>query len=467
MANELDVIRVETALSRYPMHRLSKLGTIAIDLKKTTGDGEMTLRWEASHNSKFGQPGPLAYKIDTLVVNRKIEQAGRPIPRIIRLGSLAEIAEATGTGDNNTAAIKRALHQNASAYITAKMTYRTKGGGKRTTEIGDTRYAVVFKDETLPNGLKADAVYIVLHDFYREILDNALTRPLDYEYIRGLAPVAQRWYELASFQVFAAVRYGKPATLSYADFCMHAPQTRYFVGGEVRKQMAKVHEPHVRAGYITGVEFQETMDRQGKPDWVMTYTPGPKATAEHQSPKRAVLAIEAEPEPTGLEAELVTRGVTRGVAAELVRDYPEDRIRGKVDQVDWLRAKNPKKIADVGAYLAEAIRKNYSAPAGFESGADRARREEDQRAQRRREAEDRQRQNAQKARERAEQARVDAYWSGLSPEQQARLDADALARADPETKAGCESGLPPVRRLCIKLTREAYIRTLLGRKATS
>ena len=122
MSKNLDIIRVETALSRYPMHRLAKLGTIAIDLKETTGDGELALRWEVSYNSKFGQPGPLAYKIDTLVVNREIERAGRPIPRIIRLGSLGEIAEATGTGDNNTTKIRRALHQNASAYITARMT---------------------------------------------------------------------------------------------------------------------------------------------------------------------------------------------------------------------------------------------------------------------------------------------------------------------------------------------------------
>src|SRR4051794_14875427 len=146
------------------------------------------------------------------------------------------------------------------------MTYRTRGGGERTAEIGDTRYAVVFKGETLPNGLKADAVYIVLHDFYREILNNAPSRPLDYEYLRSLAPVAQRWYELASFQVFAAVRHGKPARLSYRDFCMYAPQTRYLVGGEVRKQMTRIHEPHVRSGYIADAAFEATTDKQGFPD---------------------------------------------------------------------------------------------------------------------------------------------------------------------------------------------------------
>ena len=88
----LDVIRVETALSRYPVHRLAKQGPIAIELREATEEGETTLRWEIGHHSKYGQPGPLAYKVDTLIVNRRLEEAGRPIPRIVRLGSLKEIA---------------------------------------------------------------------------------------------------------------------------------------------------------------------------------------------------------------------------------------------------------------------------------------------------------------------------------------------------------------------------------------
>ena len=118
----LDVIRVETTLSRYPIHRLAKQGNIAIELREATEKGETTLRWEIGHHSKYGQPGPLAYKVDTLVVNRRLEEAGRPIPRIVRLGSLKEICRELGLTEcgANTNKVKRALHQNASAYITAK-----------------------------------------------------------------------------------------------------------------------------------------------------------------------------------------------------------------------------------------------------------------------------------------------------------------------------------------------------------
>ena len=81
-----DIIRVETALSRFPIHRLSKKGNVSIEIKKTNPNGELRTRWEVTYNSKFGQPGPLAYKLDTLIINRRIEEAGKPEPKVIRLG---------------------------------------------------------------------------------------------------------------------------------------------------------------------------------------------------------------------------------------------------------------------------------------------------------------------------------------------------------------------------------------------
>src|SRR3954466_11416944 len=84
-------IRVETALSRYPVHRLAKHGEIAIDIRERNESGEVSIKWEVLHS-----PGPLAYKIDTIIINRRIEEATRPIPRIVRLGSLRDITEELG-----------------------------------------------------------------------------------------------------------------------------------------------------------------------------------------------------------------------------------------------------------------------------------------------------------------------------------------------------------------------------------
>lgn len=173
-----DIIRTETALSRFPIHRLSKKGNINIAIKVTKPTGEIKTRWKVSYNSEYGQPSPLAYKIDTLIINRRLEEEGKPTPKLIRLGSLNEICRELGINDGQgVKQTKNALLQNVGALIAAKFSYKTTSGEERTVEIADTRYGIIFTGEKLPSGDKADAVHIVLHDIYREILNNAQNRP--------------------------------------------------------------------------------------------------------------------------------------------------------------------------------------------------------------------------------------------------------------------------------------------------
>ncbi len=261
--------------------------------------------------------------------------------------------------------------------------------------------------------------------------------------------------------------------MRYSEFCRHAPQTRYTGFGPMRKQMAKLHAPHLRSGYLAGVEYEPTSDREGRPDWAMIYTPGPKAKAEYRAftgkggpvlldvpptPSQPEPELKVEPEPTGLERELVDRGVTRSVAADLVRDFPEDRIKTQIERVDWLRETKPKRVKDLGAYLAEAVRKDFAAPAGFAGQAERAEAEAARRAALEREVAARE----AKARARASEARVQAYWAGLTPAERAALEAEALAGAGPADRAAYEAAPAPVRRLLLIGLRDAWIRHRLG-----
>src|SRR5262249_55392639 len=238
-------IRVETALSRYPVHRLARRGEIAIDIREKRGRGEVAIKWEVTHNSKFGQPGPLAYKLDTLIINRRIEEAHRPIPRIIKLGSLRDICREIGVNQGQaTRDIKNSLYQNASTFIIAKIRYRQADGAEQSLEAGFTRYHVVFTGEELPDGRKADAVYIILSDIYMQIINGAMTRPLDYDYLKGLPPASQRFYELLSYRMYATLKNNRPrAKLLYSEFCTYAPLVRQSDWDVVRPQMARIHAP--------------------------------------------------------------------------------------------------------------------------------------------------------------------------------------------------------------------------------
>lgn len=467
----LSTIRVETALSRYPVHRLARRGSIDINITENGKPGVQT-RWEVDYSKKHGQPGPLAYKLDTMIINRKIEEASRPIPRILKLGSLKDLCRQLGMAETggNTNQIKKALYQNAFAGITAKTSYRSGDGSEQTLEAGFTRYSVIFTGEKLPDGRKADGVYIVLNDVFIRVINGAMTRPLDYDYLKSLAPAPQRFYELISFHMYAALKYDRPrAKLTYSDFCAHAPQTRHSDWDSVRSQMNKVHRPHRQSGYILQVDFQQTHDAAGHPDWIMLYQPGPKARAEFRAyTKRGgptVLEMEplegptaAEREISELERELIGHGVTEAVAAELVREHGEEKIAAQIERVDWLAEKKPEKLDDPSAYLVAAIKNDYAAPKGFISKAERQRREAAKRQKEREVTDVRRREQEANARERAERDAVKAHWESLTPEQQAELQAIADAQADPAALA-LESG--PFKRLGQQIRRDAYIRQCL------
>lgn len=439
----INTIRVETALSRYPLHRLARKGSIDISLCEGNRNGEV-MTWEVDYSKKHGQPGPLAYKLDTLIINRRIEESRRPISRILRLGSLSDICRELNLADSgkNRADIKNSLFQNAFAGITAKTRYKQGDGSEKTLEAAFTRYSVILTGEKLPNGLRADAVHVILNDVFISVINGAMTRPLDYDYLKSLPPAPQRFYELLSYQMYAALLYDRSrARLVYSDLCAHAPQTRHVDWEKVRSQMNKIHRPHLQSGYIAKVSSEPAIDHDGRPDWIFFYQPGFKARAEFRSfaKRGGPNKLEVEPlEPeqplaglaiTELEGELIRRGVSPAAAAELVRQHGEEKIQAQIERVDWLLEKKPGKINEPGGYLVEAIKNDYAAPKGFVSAAERQRRAEARLAKDRQAAEERRRQHEQEAGDQERRRRADAHWQSLTPQQLADLDEAAFADA--------------------------------------
>ena len=151
--------------------------------------------------------------------------------------------------------------------------------------------------------------------------------------------------------------------------------------------------------------------------------------------------------------------MTRATAEELARHHPAEVIAAKIDVFDWLVEKRDRRVArNPAGYLVESIKNDYAAPKGFVPGAERRRRREAEEARDPHAAEGRRRRREQDAAEKAEREAIAAYWEGLTPRQQAELDAASIARADPETLA-LEAG--PFRKMGRRIRREAYIRQLL------
>ena len=153
------------------------------------------------------------------------------------------------------------------------------------------------------------------------------------------------------------------------------------------------------------------------------------------------------------------------MAGDLVRDHGEEEIRAQVEQLDWLVETKPGKVADPAAWLVAAIRNGHAAPKGFVSKAERQRREEARQAQEREKAEQRRRQREQEARDRAIREEVDAYLKRLTPAERKALEAEVLARADPEARQGYEEAPARLRAtMLLGLLRE-HVAQELGREA--
>jgi len=384
-------IRVETAVSRFPIHCLARKGAVTIDLQRFNDAGVADFKWEVTYNSKHGQPGPLAYRVDTLVINRILDRMGRPLPELVRIGSLSEVCRLLGTQDTgpNITNLKSAFLQNASTFINAKIRYKTKNGREKWAEMGYTRYSVIFTGEALPDGTEADAVHIVLNPPYRELLNHAETRPLDYDYLKKLSPGPQRFYELLSFQIYGAIAGARArAKMLYSDYCKYAPQVRYGDFDHVKKQMYKLHVTHRESGYITKVDYQETADSEGKADWEIFYTPGPKALAEYQAftnrqlpqsrtadpletkagqgrPIQATLALTSH-DPALLKA-MTDRGIAEAKSRELLAHLKlGQEVMDQLEYVDSMVAKDKRgKLENPPGLYVCYIRDNINPPVDF------------------------------------------------------------------------------------------------------
>ena len=336
----LNLIRTDTVLARFPIHNLAKKGEVHIHITVTNAQGHVDCSWQVFPNPAFGAPRQLAYKLDTLVINKKLDALGRPLPKLIRLGSAREIGHQLGFSIGQAVKdLRKAAHQNAGTYIIAKLHYTATDGTTRTLEAGFTRYSIIFTGERRPDGTKADAIYLLLNEPYWEVLNSAPTRPLDYDYLQALPPTAQRCYELISAKLFTALKYGHPyAKLLYSEYCTFAAQQRYADYDHVKKQMYKVHKPHVTSGYLAKVRYEATQDGEGHPDWVIYYVPGPKAHAEYTACNGRSPSLTTGAPPHGGRGEETTTPSpaaddTLTMQAQALVQYFHQRFHGTPDVV--------------------------------------------------------------------------------------------------------------------------------------
>lgn len=379
------------------MHNLSQRDSINIEIRETNEKGQITVKWEVSYNSRFGRSGPLAYKADTMVINRRIDEARQvdasgnriPIPEILPLGSMREIADMLNLG-GDTCSLKTALRQNVGIIISAKIKQKLTDGTERSLEADFSRYSVVFTGEELPDRTKADGVYLVLNKLYREILNSAPIQPQNWAHTEMPAG-SHRFYVLLSSRMYAAFESNRlEAKLLYSYFCQRAPLTRHLDYQKFKSQMYKIQKPLKDAGYIEEARWEERKDDNGVIDWMMCFTPGPLAKAEYNEfnpAKKQIPIVPGELTPlrqgrrprlpnyasaagsrSTVLAELTRRGVGELDAIPLLSGLtPDQSVLDLLEYGDYLISRKRGKIENPPGFYISLLRRKVPVPPGFVS----------------------------------------------------------------------------------------------------
>jgi hypothetical protein len=163
-----------------------------------------------------------------------------------------------------------------------------------------------------------------------------------------------RWYELASFKIFASFKYRRAhAKFLYSEYCLSAPQKRHYDYDAVKKQLYKIHRPHIQSGYISKVQYKTITGQDGKPDWIIYYYPGKKALAEYERFTKRKVSPQI---PNQLELGTANVPATMDEAKQIIA-YFHHRIHGLKDVTPTAKAYGQAQqlIADYGLKRAQFI----------------------------------------------------------------------------------------------------------------
>lgn len=231
---------------------------------------------------------------------------------------------------------------------------------------------------------------------------------------------------------FLDKRFYKKAEWSFdlrALACEHVGMSRTYKCWRLKQKLQPAIAELTAAGFLKPMPAETQFKKTGRGQWTVSFARSGPIQATTDALSGTVNEVD---EPSELERELIARGVTPKTARELVATVPEARIQIQIEQADWLKKTGKRKIVDLGGFLTQAIRDDYSRPEGFVSKAEKAERQRAENERRKQEiAEARRKKELEKRRE-EERAAVLAYWNGLSDAEKEALKAEALAGAGPE-----------------------------------
>jgi hypothetical protein len=273
-------------------------------------------QWIVSYDLD-GPPGWLAYLMD-LHIQACVEESLNSQRKTLFLCTTKTIAQMLGLREEVPyQEMEQALQQLTGIVVTRETVSVDDQKTSCESTRGYRRYEAATERGRLGEPQEM-TVRIRLLDALFDYRDECEVLPLDPEYRQGLQAGARTLYEWLSYRLYAAALKGcATAPICYSDFCRYAGQPRRTTGEEVRAQMDVLHQPHCESDYLAEVLYEPSPDRDGLPDWTLTYRGGTRAQQQFIEFRRK--RIRAVMPATDFEA---ARSLTLPATAE-ASDTPE------------------------------------------------------------------------------------------------------------------------------------------------
>ncbi len=136
--------------------------------------------------------------------------------------------------------------------------------------------------------------------------------------------------------------------------CEHVGFARSYDTAQLKRRLQSALDELESVGFLESLPAAKRYLKRGRGDWVIFLNRARKA--------ESLADPEVDKTPTQVDL-LVERGVSRARAGELCRQFPAERIAEKVRYLDWLVAKQDRRVAkNPPGFLIEAIRQDYPLP---------------------------------------------------------------------------------------------------------
>ena len=370
-----NILRSEFNFLKYPFFDISskskKKDQIEIKIYEETDKGIIEILWKVSRHINSDIPSSFARRIHKKIVEEILNNIKKPVPRLIRVGSLRQICIKMGIAisGKNTKEIKKALKDIASAKIETKRSFRLKeknNGEKKFFEGLFNLYdGVFFSGEKLPDGKEAETVYILLSDYYVQNFNNNFVVPLDYNYYQSIkGDLASRMYEILSLSFYPALeRKELYIQKNYSELCDYFPFTRQDKKWKAKKQLRSAHNQHLSSGFLKSDPEWQNIGK--KDDWLIRYYIGPKAESWYYSiknGKRPLDIIEQSEDIKRIEDRTNETLLNKLLSLKIPQKKAEYLIKNYDNIENWLDALNLIKPKNSAGFLVKALEEKWELP---------------------------------------------------------------------------------------------------------